>query len=204
MAGGEVSLASVAFLLFFLSLSFSSLCGERRHLLRSVGLFDETAASLWVAGVDDGQRRPLYLFLFSTKENDDISPCFFPLLGERRDLSRSVALFDDKVTSLSVAVVEEGKRRSLSLFLSSPRRKTALSLSGKSKGCLIKMLDPASKASGKKTVDQEKTVNEFEKVWTIKQKDLEAKERLSKMSLLDSLTGKKNLWLSMKKPLRKS
>ncbi|WZZ26492.1 hypothetical protein YC2023_009893 [Brassica napus] len=129
MAGGEVSLASVAFLLFFLSLSFSPLCGERRHLLRSVGLFDETAASLWVAGVDDGQRRPLYLFLFSTKENDDISPCFFPLLGERRDLSRSVALFDDKVTSLSVAVVEEGKRRSLSVFLSSPRRKTALSLS---------------------------------------------------------------------------
>ena len=62
----------------------------------------------------------------------------------------------------------------------------------------------ASKASGKKTVDQEKTVNEFEKVWTIKQKDLEAKERLSKMSLLDSLIGKKNLWLSMKKPLRKS
>ncbi|KAH0902752.1 hypothetical protein HID58_042255, partial [Brassica napus] len=62
-------------------------------------------------------------------ENDDISPCFFPLLGERRDLSRSVALFDDKVTSLSVAVVEEGKRRSLSVFLSSPRRKTALSLS---------------------------------------------------------------------------
>uniref|UniRef100_A0A0D3DNM1 Uncharacterized protein n=1 Tax=Brassica oleracea var. oleracea TaxID=109376 RepID=A0A0D3DNM1_BRAOL len=50
---------------------------------------------------------------------------------------------------------------------------------------------PASKASGKKTVDQEKQVKEFERIWTIKQKEMEAKEHLSKMSLLDSLIGKK-------------
>ena len=49
----------------------------------------------------------------------------------------------------------------------------------------------ASKPSGKKTVDQEKQVKEFERIWTIKQKDMEAKERLSKMSLLESLIGKK-------------
>ncbi|XP_013589562.1 PREDICTED: glutathione S-transferase T2-like [Brassica oleracea var. oleracea] len=49
----------------------------------------------------------------------------------------------------------------------------------------------ASKASGKKTVDQEKQVKEFERIWTIKQKEMEAKEHLSKMSMLDSLIGKK-------------
>lgn len=49
----------------------------------------------------------------------------------------------------------------------------------------------ASKASGKKTVDQKKQVKEFERIWTIKQKDMEARERLSKMSLLESLIGKK-------------
>ncbi|CAN6926682.1 unnamed protein product [Brassica oleracea] len=49
----------------------------------------------------------------------------------------------------------------------------------------------ASKASGKQTVDQEKQVKEFERIWTIKQKDFDAKERLTKMSLLDSLIGKK-------------
>ena len=49
----------------------------------------------------------------------------------------------------------------------------------------------ASKASCKKTVDQEKQVKEFERIWTIKQKEMEAKERLSKMSLLESLIGKK-------------
>ncbi|KAH0898103.1 hypothetical protein HID58_047671, partial [Brassica napus] len=46
----------------------------------------------------------------------------FPLLSERGDLSRSVALLDDQATSPSVAVVEEGKQRSLFLSLSSPRR----------------------------------------------------------------------------------
>ena len=34
-------------------------------------------------------------------------------------------------------------------------------------------------------------MKEFERIWTIKQKDMEAKERLSKMSLLESLIGKK-------------
>ena len=118
---------------FFLSLSFcfSPLYGERWHLLRSVVLFDETAASLSVVVVDEGNQRPLYLLLSSTKENGEL--CFFPLLGERRHLSRSVALFNDKATSLSVAVVEERKRWSLSLFLSSPRRKTESSLSCESK-----------------------------------------------------------------------
>ena len=47
----------------------------------------------------------------------------------------------------------------------------------------------ASKASGKKTVVEDKIVNKFENMWTIKQKDLEAKEHLSKMRMLKSLIG---------------
>uniref|UniRef100_A0A0D3A1A9 Uncharacterized protein n=1 Tax=Brassica oleracea var. oleracea TaxID=109376 RepID=A0A0D3A1A9_BRAOL len=99
----------------FLSLFFSPRYGERRNPMRSMGLFDATAASQWVAVVDDGKRQPLYLLLSSTKENGDISLRFFPLLGERGDLSRSVVLLDDKATSLTVAVVEEGKWLSLSI-----------------------------------------------------------------------------------------
>ncbi|CDY72055.1 BnaCnng75760D [Brassica napus] len=49
----------------------------------------------------------------------------------------------------------------------------------------------ASKASGKKTFDPDKQVEEFERIWKIKQKEIDAKEHLSKMSLLDSLIGKK-------------
>ncbi|KAF2596908.1 hypothetical protein F2Q68_00011510 [Brassica cretica] len=90
--------------------------------MRSMGLFDATAASQWVSVVDDGKRRPLYLLLSSTKENGDISLRFLPLLGERGALSRSVVLLDDQATSPSVAVVEEGPRRSPYLSLSSPRR----------------------------------------------------------------------------------
>ncbi|KAF2598550.1 hypothetical protein F2Q68_00011837 [Brassica cretica] len=45
----------------------------------------------------------------------------------------------------------------------------------------------AAKMSAKKPVVDENTMNEFQKMWTIKQQDLAAKERLSKMSLLDSL-----------------
>ncbi|KAF2537706.1 hypothetical protein F2Q68_00022037 [Brassica cretica] len=88
--------------------------------MRSVGLFDETAASVggW------RRRRPttssLSVALLHQRKRRHLSLCFFPLLGERRDISQLVALFDDKATSLSVAVVEEGQRRSLSVsFLSS-------------------------------------------------------------------------------------
>ena len=38
----------------FLSLFFSPRYGERRNPMRSMGLFDATAASQWVAVVDDG------------------------------------------------------------------------------------------------------------------------------------------------------
>ncbi|KAF2540742.1 hypothetical protein F2Q68_00030515 [Brassica cretica] len=98
---------------------FSPRYGERRNPMRSMGLFDATAASQWVSVVDDGKRRPLYLLLSSTKENGDISLRFLPLLGERGALSRSVVLLDDQATSPSVAVVEEGPRRSPYLSLSS-------------------------------------------------------------------------------------
>ncbi|CAF2062412.1 unnamed protein product, partial [Brassica oleracea var. botrytis] len=43
-------------------------------------------------------RRPLYLLLSSTKKTGDISLSFFPLLGERGDLYRSVILLDDQAT----------------------------------------------------------------------------------------------------------
>ncbi|KAL0835418.1 hypothetical protein Bca101_087307 [Brassica carinata] len=80
-----------------------------------MGLFDATAASGWC-------RRHGYLSVaLSTKENGDISLCFLPLLA-KGDLSRSVVLLDDQATSPSVAVVEEGPRRSPYLSLSSPRR----------------------------------------------------------------------------------
>ncbi|KAF3529951.1 hypothetical protein DY000_02038955 [Brassica cretica] len=159
--------------------------------MRSMGLFDATAASQWVSVVD-GERRPLYLLLSSTKENGDISLRFLPLLGERGALSRSVVLLDDQATSPSVAVVEEGPRRSPYLSLSSPRRnRCELYLrrieDSKKRPPGVK----ASKASGKKTVDPDKQVKEFERIWKIKQKEIDAKEHLSKMSLLDSLIGKK-------------
>ncbi|KAF8107822.1 hypothetical protein N665_0116s0029 [Sinapis alba] len=48
----------------------------------------------------------------------------------------------------------------------------------------------AAKASGKKTMVEEKALKEFESMWSIKQQDLAAKEKLSKMSLLDSLLAK--------------
>ncbi|KAF3515500.1 hypothetical protein DY000_02059533 [Brassica cretica] len=49
----------------------------------------------------------------------------------------------------------------------------------------------AAKATGKKTVVETVDLNKFQSMWTIKQQDLAVKERLSKMSLLDSLIGKK-------------
>ena len=49
----------------------------------------------------------------------------------------------------------------------------------------------AAKASGKKTVVETVDLNKFQSMWTIKQQELAVKERLSKMSLLDSLIGKK-------------
>ncbi|KAF2531427.1 hypothetical protein F2Q70_00029668 [Brassica cretica] len=96
MAGGEVSLASVAFLLFFFSLSLSFSLWRK-------------ATSLAIGG--------------SLRRNGGVS-----LGGCRR-----------RTTSpLSVALLHQGNRRDLFLFLSSPRRK-ARSLPI---GCLIKMLDP--------------------------------------------------------------
>ena len=49
----------------------------------------------------------------------------------------------------------------------------------------------AAKASGKKTGVETVDLNKFQSMWTIKQQELAVKERLSKMSLLDSLIGKK-------------
>ncbi|KAF2563593.1 hypothetical protein F2Q70_00015359 [Brassica cretica] len=50
----------------------------------------------------------------------------------------------------------------------------------------------AAKGAGKKSTVEEKTLSEFQSMWSIKQHDLLAiKERLSKMSLLDSLLAKK-------------
>ena len=45
--------------------------------------------------------------------------------------------------------------------------------------------------SAKKPVVDENTMNGFQTMWTVQQADLAAKERLSKMNLLDSLIGKK-------------
>nr|ABD64940.1 hypothetical protein 24.t00018 [Brassica oleracea] len=48
----------------------------------------------------------------------------------------------------------------------------------------------ASKARGKATVAEEALTNGFQSMWDIKQKDLEVKERLSKMKILESLIAK--------------
>uniref|UniRef100_A0A0D3ECK5 No apical meristem-associated C-terminal domain-containing protein n=1 Tax=Brassica oleracea var. oleracea TaxID=109376 RepID=A0A0D3ECK5_BRAOL len=62
----------------------------------------------------------------------------------------------------------------------------------------------ASRVSGMKTVVEEKTVNKFENMWSIKHMDLEAKERLSKMRLLESLIGKKEPLAEYEEALKKN
>lgn len=49
----------------------------------------------------------------------------------------------------------------------------------------------AAKMSAKKTVIDENTLNKFQIMWTIKHQDLAAKDRLCRLSLLESLIGKK-------------
>jgi len=49
----------------------------------------------------------------------------------------------------------------------------------------------AAKSRGKKTADEENAMKKFETMWNIKQQDMAMKERLSKMTLLDSLVAKK-------------
>ncbi|XP_013623966.1 PREDICTED: glutathione S-transferase T3-like [Brassica oleracea var. oleracea] len=48
----------------------------------------------------------------------------------------------------------------------------------------------SSKARGKATVAEEALTNGFQSMWDIKQKDLEVKERLSKMKILESIIAK--------------
>ncbi|XP_048613272.1 glutathione S-transferase T3-like [Brassica napus] len=48
----------------------------------------------------------------------------------------------------------------------------------------------AEKARGKKQVGDEKELDEFQKMWRIKQEDLVIKEKLSKMKLLDRIMAK--------------
>ncbi|KAF8044912.1 hypothetical protein N665_6030s0002 [Sinapis alba] len=65
---------------------------------------------------------------------------------------------------------------------------------------------PGVKASkrppGVKVVD-EKKLEEFETMWTIKQQDLAAKEKLSKMNMLQSLIGKKEPLADYEESLKK-
>ncbi|KAL0863649.1 hypothetical protein Bca101_042767 [Brassica carinata] len=61
----------------------------------------------------------------------------------------------------------------------------------------------AEKACGEQTMVKENSLNEFRSMWDIKQKDLAVKERLSKMSLLDSLIAKKELLADCEEALKK-
>ncbi|KAF8093017.1 hypothetical protein N665_0393s0018 [Sinapis alba] len=61
----------------------------------------------------------------------------------------------------------------------------------------------AAKASGKKTVVDENSLNDFQTMWTIKQQDMAMKERLSKMSLLESLIAKKEPLAEYEEALKK-
>ncbi|KAF8096173.1 hypothetical protein N665_0316s0018 [Sinapis alba] len=49
----------------------------------------------------------------------------------------------------------------------------------------------SAKASGKQSVAEENRLNAFQNMWKIKQADMEMKERLTKLALLDSLIAKK-------------
>lgn len=62
----------------------------------------------------------------------------------------------------------------------------------------------AAKASGKKKVVAEQNAEEFETLWTIKQRDLEAKERLTKMNLLQSLISKNEPLADYEEDLKKT
>ncbi|KAF8062863.1 hypothetical protein N665_1190s0001 [Sinapis alba] len=61
----------------------------------------------------------------------------------------------------------------------------------------------ASKGRVKKTVAEEHAMKEFEYMWSIRQQSLAQKERLSKMSLLDSLIAKKEPLLEYEEALKK-
>ncbi|XP_009130444.2 glutathione S-transferase T2-like [Brassica rapa] len=61
----------------------------------------------------------------------------------------------------------------------------------------------ASKASGKKNMVEEKALKEFESMWAIKQQDLAAKDKLSRMRLLESLVSKKEPLAEYEEALKK-
>ncbi|XP_013633158.1 PREDICTED: glutathione S-transferase T3-like [Brassica oleracea var. oleracea] len=61
----------------------------------------------------------------------------------------------------------------------------------------------AAKARGKKTTSDEIPLSKFQTMWSIKQQDLVVKERLSKMSLLDSLIGKEGPLTDSEEALKK-
>ncbi|XP_048630778.1 uncharacterized protein LOC125604417 [Brassica napus] len=50
----------------------------------------------------------------------------------------------------------------------------------------------AKRASGKRSIADSLSASEYQTMWSIKERDLAAKERLSKMALLDRLIGKKD------------
>ncbi|KAF2541329.1 hypothetical protein F2Q68_00032830 [Brassica cretica] len=61
----------------------------------------------------------------------------------------------------------------------------------------------ASKARGKGTMAEESVTNGFQSMWDIKQKDLEVKDRLSKMSILEALIAKKEPLADYEEALKK-
>ena len=54
----------------------------------------------------------------------------------------------------------------------------------------ITSVKAAKGASGKRTIVDGKALSKFQTMWSIKEKDLAVKERLSKMGLLDMLIAK--------------
>ena len=68
---------------------------------------------------------------------------------------------------------------------------------------VLRVLRLQIKASGKKTLVKENALNDFRNMWSIKQHDLAIKERLSKMSLLDSLIAKKEPLADYEEALKK-
>ncbi|XP_013624718.1 PREDICTED: glutathione S-transferase T2-like [Brassica oleracea var. oleracea] len=61
----------------------------------------------------------------------------------------------------------------------------------------------SKRGSGKRIGEALKGVSEFQNLWAIKEKDLEVKERLSKMGLLETLIAKKETLSDFEEALKK-
>ncbi|KAF3544281.1 hypothetical protein DY000_02010163 [Brassica cretica] len=147
--------------------------------------------------------------------------------------SLSVDLIDEESLglSLSVALIEEVKRRDLSRRLSSrgmdgsrelikiheqdsSMKRTTVAFEVSNKYVWVLALDrngfsnrppgvKAAKGFGKKKMTESKALSAFESMWSIKKEEMALKERVTKMKLLDSLLAKNEPLAEYEEALKK-